>query len=814
MADDLTAEEYQRALALLKDPNAKLSDEERTLLIGVRDQFENANAQGQGQALQQRAQDAEANMNPSMSLVWNGLNSQPATTHPEGDQGAADEWIRNPEKASQGAVFMYEPPLAIAKKEMLENPGVLQVIFPDDYTLFDPERIAQLTTDSDEYKKFADYKWREAADEAAKSGRTAYRYSRAPYLQGEAQGLDPLSTLGLKARGAVPVGGSNMLRFVLGVDKAATLGASGRGAFATAPDPGSRFANPEGNPNIPGSTDLTPNPNTKDYAAERQQSPPGDDYAGIEDPSKQGYDQFMSEGHLASGLGQGIGTLAPWSAANRAFALASGAAQPIAGLGLNATRNVAAATAAGAGGAALEQAGREGVDAAVHMSQGGPAPDAAGVAGRIGVSSVLGGVTGGALDFLGGTGANYVRHESPRYGGNVGEFEAAGGKLDFGLGPRAPRQAQESVLEARGRQAEPVDVQAQRLAPKIEDSVEKNLAAQREAVEAKNAPFYASAEGQMRLPATNTLKKQVELLDANHSAENGVLEAIPNKKDQVAFLRNQLNDTMSGVSMKPAQDAVELTPSQADAFLSESRKRALREQLEGPKGPTTGAREIDLEAGGGADDVSFEELLKRKGVDKVYLIPKRFTAKEHEQLIRGYQKLEDPAEPNARERKELYEAAFEDRKARPLNGQPGAWSAQQKQNSLGLEAAEEEARLALRGGKAFKPLVDFSRRHRGQIELADAVRAAAGRAGSKEELEQLRVLGLLDNLNRLSSPLGGQFGGMQRAPFGLNAQVDSATLRMGYPILRALEGPLGGLRGGLGGAVGPAVIDNQEREKP
>lgn len=810
MADDLTAEEYQRALALLKDPSAKLSDEERTLLIGVRDQFENAHAQAQAPQAQ-----AEAPINPSMSLVWNGLNAQPATTHEAGDQGAAEEWIRNPEKASQGAVFMYEPPLAVAKKEMLENPGILQVIFPDDYTLFDPERIAQLTTDSDEYKKFADYKWREAADEAAKSGRTAYRYSRAPYLQGEAQGLDTLGTLGLKARGTLPIAGSNMTRFVLGVDKAATLGVSGRGAFATAPDPGSRFANPEGNPGIPGSTDLTPNPNARDYVEERRQGPARDDYAGIEDPTKQGYDQFMSEGHLASGLGQGIGTLAPWAAANRAFAVASGAARPIAGLGLSAGRNVAAATAGGAGGAALEQAGREGVDAAVHMSQGGPAPDAAGVAGRIGVSSVLGGVTGGVLDFFGGSGADYIRHESPRYGGNVGEFETAGGKMDLGLGPRAPRQAQEAVLEARGKLAEPVDIQAQRLAPKVEKSVEENLTKQREIVETKNAPFYASNEGQMRLPATNTLKKQVQLLDENHSAEKGFLEPIPNKKDQVTYLRNQLNDTVSDVSATPVPDAVELTPRQAEAFLSESRKRALKEQLEGPKGPTTGAREIDLEAGGGGgDDVSFEELLKRKGVDKVYLVPKRFTAKEHEQLIRGYQQLTDPADPNARERKELYEAGFEDRKARPMNGQPGAWAAQQKENSLALEAAEEEARHALRGGSAFKPLVDYSRRHRGQIELADAVRSAAGRAGSKEELEQLRVLGLLDNLNRLSSPLGGNVGGIQRSALGPNAAFDSTTLRLGYPLLKLLEGPLGGLRGGLGGAVGPAVVDNQEREKP
>lgn len=807
MADDLTAEEYQHALSVLNDPNAKLSDDERTLLLQYRDTYENAHAAAQG---------VDQQLDPSLPLAPQALALSPATTHPEGDNKAAEDYIRNPEKAASGAVFMYEPPLAAAKKELLENPSIIRGLYQElgDGYLADPQEIAKLTTSDPLYQAYADYKWREAADEAAKSGKTAMRYSKAPWLQGP-EGLSTLDTLGLKTRGAVPIAGADMVRFVLGVDKATTLGAQGRGTLAVAQGDNPTLPYQLGNPGIPGATDMSPNPNSRNYVEERKQSgPKGDEYVGAADPSKEGYDQFMSGGSGVAALGQGVGTLAPWGIANRAYAIASGAAAPIAGLGTSTLRTTMAATAGGAGGGALEQAGLEGVNAAAQAGSG-QQTDLAGAPARIGLASALGGVTGGALDFLGGGGANYIRHESPRYGGAVGEFEAAGGKMGFLTGPKAPPEAERAVLEARGRQVEPVDVQARKLAPDIEASVKANQEAARQAVEVRNAPFYASSEGQLKLPSTKTVQKQVELLDGNHVEVNGKLEPIGSKKSQVTYLRQQFNDGISGISTEPVEHGIPLNPQQAEAYLSASRKKALLDELTPEKGATTGAREIDLEApsesGGSA---SLEEALRKKGIDKVYAVPRRYTAQQHEKLIKGYEQLKDPTDPNARERKELYGAAFEDRNVRPMNGQPGAWSAQQKENAKLLGTAETEAEHALRGDSAFKPLVDYSRRHRGQLDLTEAVRSAADRGGVREQLDQMRVLGLLDNLRRLSSPLGGEVGRMPRAAFGPNALFDASTLGIGYPILRGTEAALGGLRGGVGGAVAPAVVDNLEREKP
>lgn len=811
MADDLTAEEYQHALSVLNDPNAKLSDEERTLLLQYRDTYENAHAAAQG---------VDQQLNPSLPLLPQALTLQPASTHPEGDEKAGEDWIRDPEKASQGAIFMYEPPLQAAKKELLENPSIIRALYQelgDDY-IADPQEIAKLTPSDPLYQAYSDYKWREAADEAAKSGKTAYRYSKAPWLQGP-EGLSALDTLGLKARGAVPVAGAQEMRFVLGLDKAATLGAQGRGTFATAQSANPTLPYQLGNPGIPGATDMSAPPNSRNYVEEREKNgPQGDEYRNDEDPSKESYDQFMSGGHGVAALGQGIGTLAPWGAANRAFALASGAAAPIAGLGTSTLRTGLAAAAGGAGGAALEQTGLEGVNAAAQAGSG-QQTDLSGAPGRIGISSVLGGATGGALDFLGGGGANYIRHESPRYGGAIGEFEAAGGKMGLLGGPKAPPEAEKAVLEARARQVDPVDVQAQQLAPKIEASVAANKAAVREQIAQKNAPFYASNEGQMRLPVSNVEATALDILRRGHAPDSaGALR--PNVDPAaVRKVRSIFSSEMDRATTKPAEGALELSPQEAETFLTPLRKKELLAEItpkKGPKAPTTGSREIDLEAPGEetAGEASLEEALRKKGIDKVYVVPRRYTAAEHENAKERLQTLKDSPNPAQREARELYLAVLKDRDARPLNGVPGAWSAQQQQNAKALGVMEDEASLAAPQGNSFRPLVDYSKRHKGQVELTDAVRGAAGRAGVREELDRMRVLGLLDNLNRLSSPLGGTVGGFQRSALGPNALFDAGTLGAGYPLLRLLEGPLGGLRGGVGGAVAPAIVDNQEREKP
>ena len=98
-----TKQDYDDAIAALKEGSG-VSDEARAIAQEIRAEYEAANAETSRIVSQ---------LNPDLPAAPQILATAPATTHPDGDQAAADEWVRTPGSAPKGTIMVYEPPLIL-----------------------------------------------------------------------------------------------------------------------------------------------------------------------------------------------------------------------------------------------------------------------------------------------------------------------------------------------------------------------------------------------------------------------------------------------------------------------------------------------------------------------------------------------------------------------------------------------------------------------------------------------------------------------------------------------------------------------------
>jgi hypothetical protein len=754
----ISSDEYLKANQAVKTPGSGLTDEQRTAALQTRDSFEDQNAQAWGQA-DPGVQGLIDSYLPVMPQV---LAAQPNNTHPGGEESARAEWMNNPTQAAQGAVFVYEPPLDVVKKRLLEDAQFARTLYPDEP--LDPQRIAELNKTSSEYIDASNLLWREAADAAAASGKRAYRFSKTPWLQsgGPESTAQMLST---NIKGLAQPASEGIVAFVLGMDDTGAFGA-GRGAVEA--------INPE--------------------------LQTGNQFLGIESaggiPAGKAHERFagMEAEHPVSHFaGQALATLAPWGLANRLYQGVAAGGRALVGegasLGIRALTHAGSAAVAGAGEAAI----REGVDAASSAARTGSSGTTLGDAGGriLGVGAVagaMGGVLGGAAEGL----SDWVEG-GRRFGELPRRFKQAGGTFEVGRGPVLPPAVERQHAAGRARDLPTVDVAAEGLAPKLAAAENANLKAVRTTVAERNQPFFKTPEGKQRIPPTTLFQRQATLLQENLAPVKGAMRPIENKGAQADFLKERFNDTIADFSLTPVEGAVELTPEQAKSMLLPRRQRELAKMLKGPKAKagSSGAREIDpdeltlgrtFDTGEEADEAAA--LLKQKG-GKVYAVPRRYTAEEHEQAIRSYQKLDDPADPNARERRELYIAALQDRDARSLGGVKGAWSKQQQENEALIGAAQDDAKLVAPGGDAFKSLVSYAEQKPGELPIVEAVRRSADRAGVREQANQMRAINpAIDLQDQLARGLvSGSFGAGGRAVAGSRSTLlDNMLLRGLYPM--------------------------------
>ncbi len=547
---DLTADEYKELAALSHAPD--VDEATRAEARAAVDAYDN----------EQKVLDQ---LDPQYPLMPQALAMAPASTDPKGDEAASQSWLRSGGKDASGTVFVYEPPLALAKKDLLEHPEIMRAIYPD-YQGSPEELAKELDTYGEKgvtYQAYADKKWKETADAAANAGKTAYRYSQAPWLH-SGSGMSAIKSLGLKALGSVKPASEGINSFVMGVDDTALFGA-GRAAQET--------ANPEvQEPNAFLGVDSSggmPTESAKEHNADTVEAHP-----------------------VMYALGQGVGLLAPWSATNKAYSIATGGEALAGRLGGKLAARTATSGAAAALAGAGVQAGREAVQGVAQMAQGGPAPDLAEAGGRVVEAGMdplnIGlGAGGEVISSLAGKGTEWFRNGT-RYGGAPGRFEQTGGRFELGKGPVPPAQTQEAIDAARKLDVAPVDVMAKEIAPKV--AAEQKLAVEEvtKRVGEENAAYHATNEGQMLLPATKTQETALKLLRKHYApVEGGTLKPIADpaaaRKTRALF-----NNEIQSVSTKPQEGAIEMTVDEADAFLNSDWKSKLvpSEKPPTPAAPT------------------------------------------------------------------------------------------------------------------------------------------------------------------------------------------------------------------------------------
>ena len=771
---NLSADEYVELQNLLKDPDAKLPDELRQRAFEAIQNYDTKNLTAPAPA----EPPLQLTLDPNKSVVSQAV----AQTPPTNDPNAETDWLTAGPESAAGAVFVYEPPLAVVKQKLMDNPMLVRALGFEHIPPPTPEQIAAITPDSDLYKAFGDYEWTKASDAATKAGKRAYRYSKTPWLQGGGA-LSAIESFGLKALGSSVPALESVTAFFLGADDAALLGATRAAGEATeAP------ADSEGVDARP------PKPTGEHYWhptlgwVPESLGRPQDEVVGGAMGSAGGAREAMDlieQDHPAAALaGRIAGALSPFGATGFTFGTTARAGRALAGAEAGFGKRVLAATgAAGVAGAGL-QAAREGVQALSGLAQGEEpgarlegAPERIAEGGAVAAGFGLGGeMLGGVL----GSGARWTDRRFQGVPERVMRTNAAEIRPLEGL--RLSPETQAVIKRAEGSGNFAGDLLAKDISPKILEGAKREVADAKAFATARKQEYFSSREGQQRLPSTNLIQRSVEILRRKHDAPRGEgalktvdVSAMPKKVKAI------LNNEIGTVSTRPSEGAIKLTPEEAESFLSASWQARL---------------------GSAKSAEGLASSLHRRGVREVYVVPRRHTAEKQQEVIdsvNGYHK----ENPTMRELKELDQAARLDRDQWTLNGAPGGWSALQNEHADLIGAAKKLEKLAAPGGDPTRPLTRVQTPRRGERWTVEALQKAADRGGVREQLETLRLLDPLQKL-REQTNFGSRGHGGDRLPFGPNALIDAASLRA-YPMLRAGGDPAGPLRGGRAGAGAPGL---------
>jgi len=911
---NLSEQDYLKLKTLVSSPDSGISDavRERALaaIDGYQQQYETGMRGGvsEEQALamgpESPPNDLVSRLNPSLPLIPQALAVQPATTHPGGDEAAQNEWLAGGGANSKGTVFVYEPPLDAAKQELLANPQIATTLFPNVGQPFTAEEIAGLSKDNEIYQAYADHKWRQYAEQAAKDGKTAYRYSKAPWLH-SGDGMSRLGSFGTKLLGSIPEASGAAAAAVMGVDDATFFGA-GRAVAGATEEPGA-----------------------PPVAGQRKEGLP--DFVGLGSGSTE---ETIEENPGAFTGGQVLGMLKGWGPADSLWNFVRSGGQSAAARAGGGLGGLAARTAAGAGAASVAATAEEGIKGLVA---GEGLPGAAQRA-ENSLLSPFAPLMGGAGEMLGSAArvAGEATRHGGRYGGAPGRLEAMGVEFKLG-GPTTPAGAADAVRMGREKDVSPQDVRAKELAPKLEEGASAIRSERAKAIGEQNEQFYNSREGQLLLPVSNVLETTASKLRSQYQRDGQRMKPIAGAGQKLHKFKAILNENIGTVSLEPVEGAIELSTEEAGKFLSTRWKRKLIPDTPPPKGGGGGggAREVDLGSGGDAPDLArpeqgtmdvraediedvgeasagtvpqnsdtpaasvapdpsppgrgtptrqtparnadireygeamepgrearaaeagrlaklakdhgltaagattaaalgdeedagtaaaaagFVSALRKKGAGKVYIVPRRSNARDHETLIHNYNPEIPMRDKNGaettyldRDLADIRDAAYRDRDARPMGGQAGGWSESQRKAREALREAEDIQKRVGRGDRAFGQVVDFATQHPGQMLNKEALEAAAQRSGVREQLDAVRALDpwryLQNNITYGRNDSG--------RPSIRSSVTDAAYLRAGYPAVKRLENPKGMTRGGKLGRFsllrGNGLAIEEEEQEP
>lgn len=817
----LTPEKYEKLKALLADPDKDFPPQEREraqaavdeyrndymgraqkpLSVEMPEQYDPAKTQAAVAQVSQEGSDAAkaeqllGQLNPAFSLPAQVLALQPGTTHPGGDEEAKNEWLSGPLDNPAGRVVFYEPHIRTVRQELLEKPELfraLQLSVPPT-----PEGVMSIEEGDSTYQAYADYKWKQTGDEAAKGGKTAYRFSKAPYL-GEGPNAHWLDSLGAKLKHGVSPAMEGLSAIVGGYDDAANLGLGNRGAEASGMGWGGT---------LPAEEEDALRAKMGMPAADRSKKTPGlipskdESVGGIpDDISLRERNDMIEEAHPnLHTLGQ-IGAMARgrWGGISGMLwdrIMGEGAKGAIKGALSGGARTAAAG--------AVEQTAREGVQAASSYAEtGDPGTTLAGVGNRVlgaTAGSVLPGVLGGGIRGLSNQLAEGVRW-GDRYDGAPGRVEAHGVEPKFGKGHVAPEVVQQAELRGRkegGRS--PLTVLASDLDEPLGNVARGRVAREEQRLADTVAAHRASPEGGYTLPSGGLVRAAKEQL-----AE--LMSAIPKKglrgvaKPHTEHpVRGVLNSNIEGVSWRAGKHSVPISVEQARAWLDDEWLRKLKL---GNKPSAAANDNGGLQRQGG-------KLFPWAAVDPdelVWLTPRRYDSQHFDEVIEQLGKSKDPHVA------QLHAAALKERASR---GSGDYAKARAKHDADIGEATAEAKRIGADHPRGVRKKVEAVGKSKGQHEATPALRSAAREAGG-DTPEKLRGALVAEDLGNLRNWAALGSRNPLASPWSLWGLTDKAVLKYAYPAAKGVEGvPKGGARRAaqLGSVGARKVTDSPAEER-
>lgn len=556
-----TAEDFQEIDRLLQ-PGSGISDEMRTHLLEARNQFQDNYLGGQAKA----ADDHTAEMDPQHDLLPQALSMAPATTHPEGDQAAEQDWKSG--NGANGSVFVYDMPLQIAKKKLLEDPAVTQAMYPNlPPGSITPEEIARMDHGSDVYKTLNDYEWRKAADAAASAGKVAVRYSKAPWLHGS-NASEVVNNLASKVKGAVQPYAEGVTSFVMGVDDTAAFGAG-------------RAADEIANPSMPSPNEILGI----------------ESVGGVPSGDARSRNQMAVEEHpVLHALGQGVGMLAPWGATNKAYDFIAKGGEKLLGTAAKGIAPVAVSAASGALAGAGVQAGQEAVGMGARAAETGALPtgdDLSEAGERVKNAGLLSGGLGAGGELVGQAAGGAANAINQRFRGIPKKLSDAGVEMSPFRGPVLSPTTQSLVQAAEKEGVQAGDKLAQQIAPAIKTAAKEEVDSALATVSAKHKEVAASREGQMLIPAQNLVQESLNQLRKKHSAMPGGELKTLDVSGVTPKIKRIFNNQIADVSTTPVKGAIEMTPTEAEAYLGKDFQERLlgTRRAPGAGGPPGGPQQ-------------------------------------------------------------------------------------------------------------------------------------------------------------------------------------------------------------------------------
>lgn len=763
------------------------------------------------------------------SLVPQILALQPATNDPQGDEAAAAKY----QAGQKDAIFIYEPPVDVVRRHLLDNPGMLRAISPDEVPSV--QDIEGLTSDSPLYKTAADWMYKKANEAATEKGQKIIRYSKAPWLWSDKSIPE---TLKLKIQGADSEWANQAQALVLGVDD---MGAAGiMRANQELTEPTTMLTQPRLglNESVPQSS--------ADVNAWTEQEYPlsygAGQVVGMLNPRSvfnRIWDRFEEGGEML------VKAVAKTRYGARAAEYAAEAVHPV----LKSAAGAVGDAVTGGAAAGTGQAVQEYVDAAARHE----VPDLREVGERVTDVGEMGGILGGlgsSARRLSGVGADGIRG-SARFSGTkgpgaVGRTEA-NMEYRFGREPRLTGETRSLVKEANEGGYLPSDALAEEIAGPVGQAAQQNTQVARGRARAEQANAQRTPEGAAPLPMSHLQEASLERLRDHHQPlPGGGLHPVDDKHRAAAKVFNGL---VEDVSTAPIEGAVKLDPDEAGSFLgARSRYKLLKDDIEAanaragsaprepierdaylrtldPKKRAAADEEIEASIEDIVGDVtptparrasveqqvlremvdeasfveahgSLGEYLKQRGIDAVYVKPRAYDARRADTLTKG---LGDEG---------LTAAAKLDRQRRQLGGKKGGYDQLIQKGEERVAKAEAVEKSVAPGGDAFEPIAGLYRSSPGEKQLVDKVKTLADQSGVRPQLDRMRSLQETLAIQNRASYRGPQ--GQPRPWSSAQSAMDAAQLRLAFPVLKSLEGPLGPLRGSTAGR--PALMGGGETE--